>query len=64
MDFGSWSNYSIKWSIFRRLTEFIILTFDQVKSVKKFDQVISEISIKWKNTILIKWNSIKWSFAF
>jgi hypothetical protein len=45
------------------LTEFIILTFDQVKSVKKFDQVISEISIKWKNTISIKWNSIKWSFA-
>jgi hypothetical protein len=47
MDFGSWSNYSINWSIFRRLTEFIILTFDQVKSDKKFDQVISEISIKW-----------------
>ncbi len=63
MDFGSWSNYSIKWSIFRRLTKFIILTFDQVKSVKKFNQVISELSIKWKNTILIKWNSIKWSFA-
>jgi hypothetical protein len=34
-----------------------------VKSVKKFDQVISEISINWKMTISIKWNSIKWSFA-
>ena len=45
------------------MTEIIITNFDQVKSVKKFDQVISEISIKWKNTISIKWNSIKWSFA-
>jgi hypothetical protein len=29
------------------LTEIIITNFDQVKSVKKFGQVINIISIKW-----------------
>ncbi len=48
---------------FRHLTEFIIFNFDQVKSVKKFGQLITTISIKWKMSISIKWNSIKWSFA-
>ena len=34
-----------------------------MKSLKKFDQLIMKLSINWKNTISIKWNSIKWSFA-
>ncbi len=48
---------SIKWQLFRRLIECIIETFDQVESLKKFDQVKMKLSIKWKMTILIKWNS-------
>ena len=45
--FGSWSNDSVKRLKFRRLTEIIIKTFDQVKSLKKFGQVINKILIKW-----------------
>ena len=50
----------IKWQLFRRLIECIIETFNQVKSLKKFDQVKMKLSIKWKMTISIKWNSIYW----
>ncbi len=37
----------------------LIKFFDQVKSLKKFDQLIMKVSINWKNTILIKWISVK-----
>ncbi len=40
----------------------LIKFFDQVKSLKKFGQLIMKLLINWKNTILIKWNSIMWSF--
>jgi hypothetical protein len=33
MDFGTWSNNSVKRLKFRRLTEIIIKTFDQLKTV-------------------------------
>ncbi len=40
MDFGSWSNNSVKRQNFRRLTKIIIESFDQLKSVQKFGQLI------------------------
>jgi hypothetical protein len=46
MDFGSRSNNSVKRLKFRRLTKIIITNFDQLKSVKKFGQLIIEILIK------------------
>ncbi len=57
--FGSWSNYSINWLIFRHLIELIIKSFDQLKSVKNFGQLIMKVLINWKITILIKWILVK-----
>ncbi len=44
----SFIKLSIKWQLFRSLIERIIKTFDQVKSLKKFDQVKMKLSINWK----------------
>ncbi len=48
---------SIKWQLFRRLIKGIIESFDQVKSLKKLDQVKMKLLIKWKKRLLINWNS-------
>ena len=37
----------------------LIEFFDQVKSLKKFGQLIMKVLINWKNTISIKWISVK-----
>ena len=36
-----------------------LVKFDQVKSLKKFDQLIMKLLINWKYTISIKWISVK-----
>jgi hypothetical protein len=59
----SLKKHSINWlkrtDGFRRLTKIIIKSFDQLKSVKNFLQLIMKLSINWKMTILINWFSVK-----
>ncbi len=59
MDYFTWSNFLINWLNFRRLIKLIIKTFDQLKSVQNFGQLIMKVLINWKNTILINWFSVK-----